>query len=71
MSTTMHRLEWAVTTADFFEMNERQLGRSGLPDDVDRAEAEDWAVNQLQNVMHAAGQAWIDAHPGLFKVGLT
>lgn len=71
MSGTIHRLEWACTTADMFEMTERELGRSGLPDDVPQEDAEHWALNGLREAMEAAGQEWIDAHPGLFKVGLT
>jgi len=67
----MHRIERAVTTADFFEMSERELGRSGLPDNIGQDAAEDWALRTLQEAMHEAGTKFIDEHPGLFKVGLT
>lgn len=68
MGGTIRNLRFAVTVEDY---------QHWAPEHLAAAEAagihtyDDWAVDQLEDVMLAAGQRYIDDHPDMFRDGLT
>lgn len=64
MSATSMRLEWGVVVEDPDHWTtEHRAAAEAEPG----GSYEDWVVEPLRAVMAAAGQAYIDAHPDLFR----
>lgn len=64
MSATLIRLEWGVTVEDAEHWTEAQREACALDDPTTY---EDWVLPPLQRAMEAAGNAYIAAHPDLFR----
>jgi len=69
MGGEMRSLQYTVTVADWEYWPEADIAAA----DADPASAlyADWAMNELDAVMRAAGEAFIAERPRLFRVGLT
>lgn len=64
MSATIVRLTFAVSVRDADAIGQHA---PELLDAIGDDPPEDWVSGQLDRVMLAAGQAWVDEHRGLFR----
>lgn len=68
MSPTLRRLEFAVTVEDVEHWPAEQRAAAEAEDG---GSYDDWVVDQLDEAMRTAGEAFVKAHPDLFRSDLT